>query len=422
MDEFSYKNAVKYLPKFFDNQLELDKSGAGLFQTLKKVVEFDQAYIFFLNPDSIQLRYAFNNCLDLSIEDTIFIPEKIKKELFSEESLILSENSSLLNLLNAKIGKSFVLSKLSIRNTVYGFALLCKMEKSYYTPKDIDILEAASAVIAYNIKDVELSNVFRIQLKALKDGIVETNSAYKTIREQNLKIMESDRIKNEFLANISHELRTPLNAIIGFSEVLSEKLFGELNPKQTEYVEDIHVSGIHLLGMINEILDLSKIEAHAMTLNCSSFLISRAVDEVVNVTRPLAHKKLITVEKNVKDGEVYADFQKISQILYNLLSNAIKFSHESGKIEVNVEVSPKKLRMEIKDYGIGIDEKYHGKIFAKFVQLESAYIKKESSTGLGLTITKELVEMHKGKISVKSEVGKGTTFIVEIPILKENDG
>ena len=417
MDEFSYQNAVKYLPMFFDSQLELDKAGTRLFQLLKKVVGFDQAYIFFLNPESIQLKYAFNNCLDLEMDYSLFINEKIKKDLFSNDSLIYSENSPLINLLRFKNKKSFLISKLSIRNTVYGFILLARGENKYYQPKDVEILEAVSGVVSYSIKDVELSNVFRIQIKALKDGIIETNSAYKTIKEQNLKILESDRIKNEFLANISHELRTPLNAIIGFSEVLSAKLFGELNPKQTEYVNDIHVSGIHLLGMINEILDISKIEAHAMTLNCSSFQASKAVNEVVNVIKPLANKKSIRIEKIIKDGEVFADFQKISQILYNLLSNAIKFSHESGTVEIHAEVNQGNLTIQIKDHGIGIDEKYYGKIFAKFVQLESAYNKRESSTGLGLTITKELVEMHNGKISVKSEVDKGTTFIVEIPIL-----
>jgi signal transduction histidine kinase len=257
----------------------------------------------------------------------------------------------------------------------------------------------------------------------LKEGIVETNDAYKTIKEQNLKVLESDRIKNEFLANISHELRTPLNAIIGFSEVLSAKLFGELNEKQTDYVKDIHVSGIHLLGMINEILDISKIEAHAMTLNPGRFMISRAIDEVVNVVKPLADKKHICIEKkNPQDCEVFADFQKISQILYNLLSNAIKFSDKSDKIFVAVEFTPNSFLIKIEDKGIGIDEKYHGKIFAKFVQLQSSYTKNESSTGLGLTITKQLVEMHNGTISVKSEVGKGTTFIVEIPlVVGEND-
>lgn len=415
MENNIYKNAIKQLPAFFDNSVQADISGGEIFNKLKNVVTFEQAYIFFLNPDSVQLKYISDNQAKYKVDDTFYINEKLKYGLFSSENFIYDDKSPLVNLLKLS-GKSFLVSKLSIRNTVYGFVLLCSSTDSYYKEEHLDVVGAASAIISYMIKDIELSNVFKIQLKALKDGIVETNAAYKTIKEQNLKILDADRVKNEFLANISHELRTPLNAIIGFSEVLSAKLFGELNEKQTEYVKDIHVSGIHLLGMINEILDISKLEAHAMSLNKSSFQVSRAVNEVVNVIKPLANKKSINIELNIKnDVEVFADFQKISQILYNLLSNAIKFSHEGGRIEIEAEVDDKKFLLKIRDNGIGIDEKYYGKIFAKFVQLESSYTKKESSTGLGLTITKQLVEMHGGQISLVSEVGKGTTFIVEIP-------
>lgn len=415
-----YKNAIKSLPTFFNNSIQVDTSGGEIFSTLKNLVDFNEAYIFFLNPDSIQLKYAFGTgetTISAKIKkNSVFqINEKLKKELFSTENFSMESKTPLTNLLNLQ-GQSFLVSKLSIRKTVYGFLLLCSNKENFYTPEYMDVVGAASAIISYMIKDIELSNVFKIQLKALKDGIIETNSAYKTIKEQNLKILETDRIKNEFLANISHELRTPLNAIIGFSEVLSAKLFGELNEKQAEYVSDINVSGIHLLGMINEILDISKIEAHAMSLNRTDFELSLAVNEVVNVIKPLADKKSIVVEKIIKnDNLINADFQKISQILYNLLSNAIKFSNEGGKIEIYGEVTDKGFVLKIKDNGIGIDEKYYGKIFAKFVQLESSYTKKESSTGLGLTITKELVEMHGGQISLTSEVNKGTTFIVEIP-------
>ncbi len=416
MGNDAYKNAIKYLPMFFDNQVQTDLTGGEVFKKLKNVVEFDQGYIFFLNPESIQLKYQFDGQNDLNIEDSFYINDKLKNELFTIESSIYDETSSITNLLKLSSGKSFLVSKLAIRNTVFGFILLSKAEKGYYTEENIDIVNAAGAIISYTIKDIELSNVFKIQLKALKDGIAETNAVYKTIKEQNVKILEADRIKNEFLANISHELRTPLNAIIGFSEVLAAKLFGDLNPKQAEYVSDIQVSGIHLLGMINEILDISKLEAHAMSLNLGKFSIAQAVDEIVNVIKPLSDKKFITVEKNIEeDREVFADFQKISQILYNLLSNAIKFSPENGKIEINIGFENNKLFIKIKDNGIGIEEKYHGKIFGKFVQLESSYTKKESSTGLGLTITKQLVEMHGGQISLKSEVGKGTTFVIEIP-------
>jgi signal transduction histidine kinase len=264
---------------------------------------------------------------------------------------------------------------------------------------------------------LELSNVFKIQLKALKDGIIEKQEAYKTIKDQNERILEADKVKNEFLANISHELRTPLNSILGFADILTTQIYGDLNPKQEEYINDIKVSGTHLLGMINEILDMSKIEAHAMKIVKSTFPISRALTEVCNILAPLAQKKNLHINVGMAyDFEVFADYQKIQQILYNLISNAIKYSPENDEVEIAVAHSENRFQIAVHDNGIGIDPKYHGKIFAKFVQLDSAYTKKESSTGLGLTITKELVELHGGKISLISEVNNGSTFIVDIPL------
>lgn len=422
MESDVYKKAIKYLPTFFDSQLQFDTHGAGIFEPFRNIIDFDEGYIFFLNPDSLRLKYIFGKDRKHSVDDVFPIDMEIKRDLFSHSNMIFDSSSLLIKLLKLKNTKSFLTSKLVIRNTVYGFVLLCKKEECFYKPQDAEVATAIGAIISYKIKDVELSDIFKIQLQALKDGLVQTKLAYKTIKQQNLKILESDRVKNEFLANISHELRTPLNAIIGFSEILSAKFFGELNEKQGEYVNDIYISAIHLLGMINEILDISKIEARAMNLNRTEFVISQAVDEVVNVVKPLADKKLISIQKNiVQDENIFADFLKIKQILYNLLSNAIKFSNEKGKISVKVKFNKNNFIMEVKDSGIGIDKKYHDEIFAKFVQLENAYTKTESSTGLGLTITKELVEMHKGEIIVQSEIGKGTTFIITIPLLKPKD-
>ena len=293
---------------------------------------------------------------------------------------------------------------------------MTKKEHNYYSKDDLSILESISAILSYILKDLELSNVFKIQLKALKDGIIEKQEAYRTIKEQNEKILEADKVKNEFLANISHELRTPLNSILGFSDILSTQIYGKLNSKQEEYVNDVKASATHLLGMINEILDMSKIEAHAMKIVKSTFPISRALIEACNLLKPLADKKNIRFEITYKeDFEIFADYQKIQQILYNLISNAIKYSPENDKIDILATYNEEGFKLLIHDNGIGIDPKYHGKIFAKFVQLDNAYTKKESSTGLGLTITKELVELHNGKISIISEVNNGSTFIVEIP-------
>ena len=415
MTTVSSDEILKILPSLFD----IDFNGSmTLFRKLDKFLIFDEGFIYYANPDSLQLKYSYKKHSEYNIDSVFNLDSNLKKFIFSKNGKILDDSAKLINALNLSQfnQKSFLVAKISIKSTVFGIIVLAKYEEDFYKKADLEALEAGSAILSYVLKDIELSNVFKLQLKALKDGIIEKNKAYKTIKEQNEKILEADKIKNEFLANVSHELRTPLNSILGFSDILSAQLYGNLNSKQEEYINDIKVSATHLLGMINEILDMSKLEANAMKIVKSAFWISRAVDEVSNIILPLAQKKNIKLVKDMPaDFEVFADYQKIQQILYNLISNAIKYSPENNEVEISVSADDEKFQISVHDNGIGIDKKYHGKIFAKFVQLDSAYTKKESSTGLGLTITKELVELHGGKISVVSEINNGSTFIVEIP-------
>ncbi len=415
MAVLSTEKLLQYLPDLFETDL---KGEVNIFRKLENILIFDEGFIYFANPDSLQLKYCYKKHNDY-LKDTVFNLNKDVKDLvFNKIGKILSENDKFVKLikLDKFCHKSYIVSKLQIKSTVFGVIVLSKKESDFYNKEDLDSLNAAASILSYILKDQELSNVFKIQLKALKDGIIEKNNAYKVIKEQNEKILEADRVKNEFLANISHELRTPLNSILGFADILSAQLYGNLNSKQEDYINDIKASGTHLLGMINEILDMSKIEAHAMKIVKSRFYISRAVTEVKNILMPLAIKKGITINSDIdNDFEVYADYQKIQQILYNLVSNAIKYSPENDTVDIAVISNDKCFKIAVHDNGMGIDPKYHGKIFAKFVQLDNAYTKKESSTGLGLTITKELTELHGGKVSIISEVNNGSTFIVEIP-------
>jgi signal transduction histidine kinase len=414
----SIEETLKLIPSLFEINLKTDRAGETIFNKLSTIIQFDEGFIYFVNPDSLQLKYSYKKHSNYKIDDTYIMTPKIRSMVYAKKGEILFQGDDFLRTvgLSDLKKKSYILSKISIKSTVFGVILLAKQELDFYKNEDLIKLDAVASILSYVLKDLELSNVFKIQLNALKDGIVEKNEAYKTIKEQNEKILEADRVKNEFLANISHELRTPLNSILGFSDILGAQLYGNLNSKQEEYINDIKVSATHLLGMINGILDMSKIEANAMKIVKSTFWISRAIDEVSNIVAPLAEKKGIKIIKQMKeDFEVYADYQKIQQILYNLMSNAIKFTDENGEVELFATSNNKTFKLVVHDNGIGIDEKYHGKIFAKFVQLDSAYTKKESSTGLGLTITKELVELHGGKISLVSEVNNGSTFIVEIP-------
>lgn len=420
MDD-KFKNILEKIPEILSSDDELEKTFAKSIAQYRNIVDFNTAYVCYLNAGVANIQYRFS---DKSLEpvgvdcSSINFPEILKTKLYENDVFSFDENSSFFKALNLRETNSvFLLVKLNIRQTVFGFILVSREKNNNFTIEDEELSKAFAALVSYSIKDSELSNVFKLQLRALQDSIVDKTNAYTTIKKQNEKILAADKLKNEFLANISHELRTPLNAIIGFSEALAMKIFGPLTEKQEEYVTDINVSGIHLLGMINEILELSKIEAKAIKLALSRFNLQTSLNEVVNIVKPLANKKHIKLEKDTKDFcEIDADYQKIQQILYNLLSNAIKFTQENGQINIGYNIEKNKVILYVKDNGVGIDMKYKGKIFGKFVQLNNVYSKKESSTGLGLTITKELVELHGGKIWFESVVGQGTTFFVKLPL------
>ncbi|HET9786626.1 MAG TPA: HAMP domain-containing sensor histidine kinase, partial [Pyrinomonadaceae bacterium] len=231
-------------------------------------------------------------------------------------------------------------------------------------------------------------------------------------------IEAANRHKSEFLANMSHELRTPLNAIIGFSEVLQERLFGELNEKQAEYTSDILTSGQHLLSLINEILDLSKVEAGRMELELAKFDLPLAINNARTFVRERATRHGITVDVKVDErlGEIVGDERKIKQVLLNLLSNAVKFTPEGGRIAINARQTNGAVEISVTDTGIGIALDDQPRIFEDFRQVEGDYAHKKEGTGLGLTLAKKFVELHGGKIWVESEAGKGSTFIFTLPI------
>jgi signal transduction histidine kinase len=227
----------------------------------------------------------------------------------------------------------------------------------------------------------------------------------------------ASRHKSEFLANMSHELRTPLNAIIGFSEVLEARMFGELNAKQLEYVHDIHSSGRHLLSLINDILDLSKIEAGKVALEEAPFHLSTAMEGALTLIRERAARHGIDVKLEVDErlGEIVADERKVRQVLLNLLSNAVKFTPDGGRIDVRATVVDGTVEVSVKDTGIGIAPQDQEAIFEEFRQVGHNAMHKREGTGLGLTLARKFVELHGGRIRVQSELGKGSTFTFSLP-------
>jgi GAF domain-containing protein len=247
---------------------------------------------------------------------------------------------------------------------------------------------------------------------------IQNARLYREIEEKSRQVEAANRHKSEFLANMSHELRTPLNAIIGFSEVLGERMFGELNEKQAEYTEDILSSGRHLLSLINEILDLSKVEAGRMELELATFDLPLAIDNARTFVSERATRHGITVDLTVDErlGEFVGDERKVKQILLNLLSNAVKFTPEGGRIDLNARQADGSVEISVSDTGIGISTEDLATIFEEFRQVGGDYAHKKEGTGLGLTLAKKFVELHGGRIWVESEVGKGSTFTFTLPI------
>ena len=246
---------------------------------------------------------------------------------------------------------------------------------------------------------------------------IQNARLFREIEDKSRQIEAANRHKSEFLANMSHELRTPLNAIIGFSEVLQERMFGELNEKQAEYTDDILSSGRHLLSLINEILDLSKVEAGRMELELAAFDLPLAIDNARTFVRERAVKHGINLDVTVDErlGDFVGDERKIKQILLNLLSNAVKFTPEGGRIGINARQADGSVEISVSDTGIGIAPEDQARIFEEFRQGGSDYAHKTEGTGLGLTLAKKFVELHGGRIWVESEVGKGSTFTFTLP-------
>ena len=299
-----------------------------------------------------------------------------------------------------------------------------------YIPKMI-LIGFCILLLGFGASHSQLTFLHRKVKKAeeeAKAALLERNAALETA---NRNLDQANRTKSAFLANMSHELRTPLNAIIGFSEVLEDQTFGPLNAKQTKYVCNVRNSGKHLLNMINDILDLSKIEAGKLELRREKFPLGATVDGIMGIVQVLANKKSITLKYEIDPvlQEIEADPKHFKQVLYNLLSNAVKFTPEGGK--VNLSALPQEgaepdsrqyVRISVSDTGIGIASEDHSKVFSEFQQVDESYSRQQEGTGLGLALSKKLVELHGGEIWFTSEKGRGSTFTFTIPLAHRPEG
>ena len=243
------------------------------------------------------------------------------------------------------------------------------------------------------------------------------------LQQRNQEVERANRLKSEFLASMSHELRTPLHTILGFTELLAEEIEGPLNERQKRFITHVHQDAQHLLELINDILDLSKIEAGKLELRREVFDSRQAVEEVVASLQGKASSKNLTVENKIpEDCAANADRVRFKEVLYNLLSNAVKFTLEGGRIEITGENRPTEVGFAVSDTGIGIAKKELASIFDKFYQVGSTTKGVREGTGLGLAITKQLVEMHGGTIQVDSTPGQGSTFSFTFPADPKKNG
>jgi len=293
--------------------------------------------------------------------------------------------------------RSVLAVPLLVEERILGALVVLRREEGEFSPETVNLLQTFGTQSALAIQNARL---------------------FREIDDKSRQLEVANRHKSEFLANVSHELRTPLNAIIGFSEVLLERMFGEVNAKQDEYLTDILSSGRHLLSLINDILDLSKIEAGRMELELGTFSLPLALENALTLVRERALRHEVGLELVIDQrlGDFVGDERKIKQILVNLLSNAVKFTPSGGQVRVKALPADGAIEISVADTGVGIAPEHQEVIFEEFRQVSSDYARKVEGTGLGLTLTKKFVELHGGRIWVKSEVGRGSTFTFTLPM------
>ncbi|HEX2833526.1 MAG TPA: ATP-binding protein [Thermoanaerobaculia bacterium] len=309
------------------------------------------------------------------------------------------------------------------RDRVIGVIAVESFKKNAFTADDLILLTAIANQAAVAIENAHLYRDLEGLTYALEQRVQERTNE---LRETNLRLLAADRSKNQFLANMSHELRTPLNSIIGFSSVLIDATRGLLMPRLHRFLENIHAAGNHLLELINDILDLSKIEAGKMELRADEFDLHETIAAVERVMKGFAAEARVQIVSSIDPAlpTVRLDEGRLKQILFNLLSNAVKFSPHGGIVSITCrfvgrEYSPlgfDTVRIDVTDTGIGIPNDELQRIFVEFYQTEQGRRARNGGTGLGLSLTRNFVELHHGRIEVKSKPGEGSTFTLYLPV------
>lgn len=388
-----------------DGKLRI-KRQVGLKQEETSSITFDTSKTTYVGM-------AFENKNIIAIEDITTAP-------FTPKITSLKDGSPILSLAVAPI---------IVSGAPLGVIFLLYNHKQFFSEQYLNFFQGIANQIGLSLKNAQLYSELGMLNKELENKVaertIELRNKSQLLEEAYNNLKEVDKLKTQFLSTMSHELRTPLNSIIGYTQLILDGVEGEISEAQREDLERIEKNAKHLLQLINDILDLSKIEAGKMQLNITKVELKEVLKQAISIVAPLMSQKNIKLIDNASEKNIFltADLQRLEQIMINLLSNAIKFTDE-GTITIDCSVSTDNIgqtwaTISVADTGIGISKENQEKIFEAFKQIEDASTRKYGGTGLGLSITKKLVEMHGGAIWLESELGKGTTFYFTIPVASD---
>ncbi|BAZ68781.1 MAG: GAF domain-containing sensor histidine kinase [Pelatocladus maniniholoensis HA4357-MV3] len=394
----------------FSSSLNLGQSASCVIyesridETIPSVLNYREEYCFVPNsPWWEKYRQGFTVAVD-DIEKTYALEE------------------CLLNFLrNIKVRSKFI-APIVFEDQLWGLLIAHQCNTPHnWNENEKSLLTSVAEQLAIAIHQAELMRSLTQEKQTLEQRVVERTVA---LHDALVAAEAASRLRSEFLATISHELLTPLTYVIGMSATLLRWSFGDLNQRQREYLQTIHDSGEHLLEMINDILDLSQIEAGKAVLNITEFSLVKVSENIVASLLEKATSQQVSLRLELlvdqKGDNFTADVRRVEQILWNLLSNAIKFTPEGGNVTLRLWMEYDTAVFQVEDTGIGIPQEQLPLLFEKFHQLDTPYRRRYEGTGLGLALTKQLVELHRGRIEVESSVGVGSIFTVWIPVQPES--
>jgi signal transduction histidine kinase len=407
-----------------------DQLLVAIYTECKKIVDCSLFTIALLDEQTNELAF------ELDVRDGTFLPKDRMPVGEGLNSWVVTHHEPLLigsvadevrigvrSVADSKATESWLGVPMIARDRVIGVISVESYKKHAFNQDDVLLLTAIANQAAVAIENAQLYKDLEGLTYALEQRVMERTNE---LRETNLRLLAADRSKNQFLANMSHELRTPLNSIIGFSSVLLESTKTTVAARLYKFLENIHTAGNHLLELINDILDLSKIEAGKMELRLDEFDLRDTIAAVERVMKGFAAEANVRITSSI-DPEVPVvklDEGRLKQILFNLLSNAVKFSPNGGPVTVNATFIPRdvspiavdSVRIDVKDNGIGMTSEELSRIFQEFYQTEQGRRSRRGGTGLGLSLTRNFVELHHGRIDVQSIPGAGSTFTLVLPV------